>query len=224
MAGTVSGTVTYLERIAVPPGAVLEVQLQDVSRADAPSVTLASQRWALSGVPIPFSLTYDDALIDERMRYNVQAAIWVGDERRYLTTSAYPVLTHDAPAQVDVVVDRISKSAATTLENSGWRVTEIGGKPIEGEQPSEIHFAEGGAFGALGGCNRFRGKAEISAGALSFPDNMAGTLMACPPPLDEQEQTFLKVLGDVAGYQRDGSNLQLLNAEGETVLRLILLP
>ena len=34
------GTVTYLQRIALPPTAVVEVQLQDVSLADAPATVI----------------------------------------------------------------------------------------------------------------------------------------------------------------------------------------
>src|SRR3546814_3369922 len=39
----VRGSLTYRERIALPPGSVAEVTLQDVSRADAPSTILARQ-------------------------------------------------------------------------------------------------------------------------------------------------------------------------------------
>ena len=37
-AATVTGTVTYRERIALPATAVVEVTVADVSRADAPAV------------------------------------------------------------------------------------------------------------------------------------------------------------------------------------------
>lgn len=40
---TVTGTVTYRERIALPPGATVTVRLQDVSRADAPAEVLAEE-------------------------------------------------------------------------------------------------------------------------------------------------------------------------------------
>ena len=43
-ADTVRGTAMYRERIALPPGAVLEVSLQDVSLADAPARELGSVR------------------------------------------------------------------------------------------------------------------------------------------------------------------------------------
>ena len=37
-AGTLEGTAAYRERIALPPDAVFEAVLQDISRADAPAV------------------------------------------------------------------------------------------------------------------------------------------------------------------------------------------
>src|SRR3546814_13421730 len=45
----VRGSLTYRERIALPPGSVAEVTLQDVSRADAPSTILARQTIPLEG-------------------------------------------------------------------------------------------------------------------------------------------------------------------------------
>jgi len=39
----VTGTVTYRERIALPPTAVITGQLVDVSRADAPAVVIGEQ-------------------------------------------------------------------------------------------------------------------------------------------------------------------------------------
>jgi ABC-type transporter Mla MlaB component len=63
----VTGTVTYLQRIALPPGAVLEVKLLDVSRADAAAVTIAQQLIEPAGrqVPIAFELRYDPSRIEE---------------------------------------------------------------------------------------------------------------------------------------------------------------
>ena len=53
-----TGTVTYRERIALPPNARVEVRLEDVSQADAPADEIASQTIAANGkqVPIPFEL------------------------------------------------------------------------------------------------------------------------------------------------------------------------
>jgi len=51
----VTGTVTYLQRIAPPPDAVVDVTLADVSLQDAPALTIAEQTLTEPGqVPIPF--------------------------------------------------------------------------------------------------------------------------------------------------------------------------
>ncbi len=63
-----TGTVTYRARVALPAGAVIEVRLLDVSRADptslragAPADTLARAEIVTRGeqVPVAFSLSYD---------------------------------------------------------------------------------------------------------------------------------------------------------------------
>ncbi len=54
-AGTssVTGTVSYRLRIALPPAAIIEVQLLDVSLADAPDKTLAEEKlhWEIGKSP-----------------------------------------------------------------------------------------------------------------------------------------------------------------------------
>lgn len=104
---TVTGSVTYRPRIALPPNAVVEVQLVDVSRADAPAITLASQRIITGGrqVPIPFELVYNPNQIDPRMTYAVQARISVDGELQFINTRRFPVISQGHPNQVEVVVD-----------------------------------------------------------------------------------------------------------------------
>ncbi|MCA0873211.1 YbaY family lipoprotein [Seohaeicola saemankumensis] len=223
-AGTVSGTVTYLERIAVPPGAVLEVELHDVSRADAASVRLSGQRFALDRVPFPFALSYDDNLIDERMSYTVQARILSGDVVLYRSTTAYPVLTRGAAGEVDIVVDRMAapQAASADVPVGTWQVGELGGRMLVAEKRPDLEFRDDGSFGGSTSCNRYRGTAEFTGdGGLSFPDNIAATLMACPPPYDKLERDFLKALGEVEGYVLNGDNLALVNGAGVAVIRLM---
>lgn len=86
---TVTGAALYRERIMPPPGASIQFTLEDVSRADAPSVTLASQSYKLEGKgqPYAFHLTTPRNTLDPRMRYNLRVAIndpsgkllWISD-------------------------------------------------------------------------------------------------------------------------------------------------
>lgn len=107
---SVTGTVTYLPRIALPPNAVVEVKLVDVSRADAPAIILASQQIMAQGrqVPFPFELVYDPEQIDPRFSYGVQARITVDGELRFISTTHTPVITRDSPTEVEVQVDQVS--------------------------------------------------------------------------------------------------------------------
>lgn len=227
MAETASlqGTAAYLQRIAVPEGAVLEVELLDVSRADAPSVRLSSQRFALGGVPFPFTLTYDDALIDPRMTYAAAARISQGDDVLFRTTTAYHVLTRGAPDRVEMVLDMMPGKPATPAKadmrlTGDWDVLEIAGRMVVAEPLPTLQFADDGGFGMYAGCNRFSGTASIGAGTLEFPENIAATMMACPDPLDKLERDMLEAMSHVREFAMSGEILTLVNAAGVPVLRL----
>ncbi len=102
----VSGTVSFRERIALPPGAVVTVRVADVSLADAPAVVLAQNAIEVVGqVPVPFELAVDAADVDERATIAIWARLrsavgtWVSDTHT-------PVLTRGAGNTADVVVRR----------------------------------------------------------------------------------------------------------------------
>jgi putative lipoprotein len=105
----VTGTVTYRQRIALSPNAVIEVKLLDVSRADAPAVTIAEQTIMPAGhqVPIAFALGYDPGRINERSRYVIQARILESGQVRFVTTQVYPVITSGNPKTVNVIVSQV---------------------------------------------------------------------------------------------------------------------
>ncbi len=122
LSGVLTGTVTYLERVALTPEAVIEVTLQDVSRADAAATILATQTITADGkqVPIPFELKYDPAAIQPQNSYTVRARILEDGELRFTSTTANPVLTRGAPAtgveiMVQTVVSQAQKPAAPAL-------------------------------------------------------------------------------------------------------------
>jgi len=106
----ISGVVTYLNRSALPPVAVIEVQLQDVTIADAPSTVLASQRQVAGGrqVPIPFELAYNPNQIQEGRIYALSVRITIDGALRYINTTLQRVLNDGAPAtDIEVVVQPV---------------------------------------------------------------------------------------------------------------------
>jgi uncharacterized lipoprotein YbaY len=105
-----TGTVSYLQRMALPPNAVIEVVLADVSRADAPATIIATQTITAAGkqVPFPFELTYDPAVIQPQYTYAVQARILVEGKLRFISTQRYAVLTNGKPMTgVNIIVQPV---------------------------------------------------------------------------------------------------------------------
>ncbi|WP_281994931.1 YbaY family lipoprotein [Ruegeria faecimaris] len=220
-AGSVTGTASYRERIAVPEDATLYIELQNISLADAPAVTLAAQRYVLSGVPAEFELTYDDALIRDGMTYAVRGAIYRGSQLLFTTDTVYPVLTNGAPDTADLLLVKTGGPTSAGLENTSWTAIGVNGAVLNSERAPQLDFAQGGAFSGSGGCNRFTGQAEISGNSLTFPDNIAATLMACPPEMEQVEDQFFAALQNVVSYAVAGDSLALLDSAGDPVLKFI---
>ncbi len=105
----VTGTITYRERIALPPSSVVTVKLVDVSLADAPAVLIAEQVIVTAGrqVPFEFVLAYDASRIQPSHTYAVQVRIENGSRLLFVSDKMNPVITRDAPFHLDIVVRRI---------------------------------------------------------------------------------------------------------------------
>ena len=110
----VTGTVSYFQRMALPPSAVIQVQLLDVSLADAPAKIIAEQSIPVGSrqVPIPFQLNYDARSIDEKHSYSVSAKITIDGKLQFISDKSYPVITRGNPTKVDVILKQVSAPAA----------------------------------------------------------------------------------------------------------------
>ena len=108
-AGVVSGTVAYRERIAMPENAVLTMQLQDVSLAEAPAKVIAEQKFTFAGhqVPLPFELHYDPAKMDPKHTYALSARITVNEQLMFMNTTTYRVITQGNPVKADILLQTV---------------------------------------------------------------------------------------------------------------------
>ena len=222
-------TVTYRERIALPPDAILEVELLDTSRADAPSVRISSQSFKLTSVPRTVEIAYDTDLIEERLTYTVAAKIISDGNVLFRSTTATPVLTRGAPKSAEIVLEMMppiteNNAPDQSIYGIAWAVYEIEGRMLVADDPPTLSLDQNGQFGLYGGCNRFTGTLDATAGQFSMPDNFAGTMMACPEDRERLERDTLDALSTATGYVRSGPNLALTNDAGVTVLRLREMP
>ena len=100
-----TGMVTYRERMALTPEAVIQVDLRDVSNPDAESPPLARQIIEKPGqVPVGFALSYALASIDSRHAYVVSARITDRGQLQFVTADGIPVITNGAPQSAEIVV------------------------------------------------------------------------------------------------------------------------
>jgi putative lipoprotein len=96
---SLEGEVFYLQRIALPPTAVLSVSLQDISLADAPATVIDEQRGPVQGqVPL--------AKVEPNHRYSINARIEVDGKLLFITTENHAVrLDGSDPQPVRVRLD-----------------------------------------------------------------------------------------------------------------------
>jgi putative lipoprotein len=225
--GVITGTAAYRERIALPPGAVLEVELRDTARADASAEALASARVETTGqVPIPFTLRFDPARLDPLGTYAVAARLSFGGRVQFRSDRLHPVPTRGAGAgaQVEILLVRATAppedaASAPPLVGPAWILEHIAGRGVASGLRSDITFgADGRAFGS-GGCNRFTGGYTLAGASLRF-GAMAQTNMACEPPAMDQEARFHAALAAVRGWRIERGLLHLVGDGGATLLRL----
>jgi putative lipoprotein len=223
----ITGTVSYLQRMALAPDALIAVSLHDVTPADAPAKLIVEQRFPAAGrqVPIPFRLPYESASIDPTHRYTLRATITTRGKLTFSTTSVYPVLTAGAPRTVDLVLQAVAGSARptasaaarlgglATLDKVYWKLTELGGAPISaagGKREAHLIFrATNHHVAGTSGCNRLFGTFETGPDQALKLKLSGMTMMACPEPLMTQEKNLLEALGGVTNYRLDGEKLEL---------------
>ena len=97
---SVTGTITFEGDQAIPAGAVVTVQLRDVSYQDASAKLIASQTIEnAESFPIEFSVPYEPDEIDSRATYGLQVRITLDDRLIYINDTAFDVLTRGNPAR-----------------------------------------------------------------------------------------------------------------------------
>ena len=101
----VTGTVTYRQRIALTPEAIVQVELRDVSREDVEAPLLAKRVIRKPGqVPVAFVLDYDPAALVPGRACAISARITDRGQLQFVTDVRIPVITNGAPTSAEIVV------------------------------------------------------------------------------------------------------------------------
>lgn len=222
----VTGTVTYLQRIALPPTAVLSVSLEDVSLLDAPAVTIAQQRIETGGGQVPFSfeLVYDPADIVDNHTYAVRAEITVDGALWFTTDVQYAVITNGSPRTVDITLAQVAGTdpgtdPLTQVVGREWEwiaTTMPDGSTVEPNVrgDSTLLLNPDGSVYIDTDCNTYFGTYTLEGTALTITPQ-GSTRMACLGT--SKEEAYVGGLEQVVDYSivQDGTTLVLGFESGE---------
>ena len=109
---SVTGTVVYLPRIALPPDAMVTVSINNASLADAPPemTNLATKAFITEGnqVPLPFEVFYMPEDVMENAMYSIGATIRsASGELLFVSKEMNPVITNGNPTtDVEILVSQ----------------------------------------------------------------------------------------------------------------------
>jgi uncharacterized lipoprotein YbaY/heat shock protein HslJ len=126
----ISGSVTYREKIALPPSAVLELRLEDVTRADATPVVMSVLIERPGQVPIRFELPLGAVPIDARGRYAVRATIKDGDRVLFTSLDTMLVLTQGHGTRADLVLTQVATPVPAKTPTVGQTLTAAGAATV----------------------------------------------------------------------------------------------
>ncbi|MHA6684191.1 YbaY family lipoprotein [Mesorhizobium sp. A556] len=218
----VRGEVLYRERIALPPNAVLSVQLADVSRADAPAAILGEQKIVPAGqVPIKFEIKFDPSVIQTNMSYALQARITVDDKLWFITDTRHQVDPLSREAQT-VMVRKVAQqdepTTAQTIYGKDWVAELVDGVEKLPERRATFRIEQTGAITGKGFCNGYFASARIDASSLVI-GQAGSTQMACEPELMAADAALFEAFAKAGSYNADADGLVIADKDGRAVLR-----
>ena len=220
-----AGTAGYDERTALPPRAVLEVQLLELAQEEGaeplPIATVLVR--VLGSQPYPFRLTYDEEMVRRDGDYALAARIVLDGETVFRSAEAVPVFTGlgAGPAEIRMVRPAPEFPVQPGLAHTSWVVTGMAAGELSPQGQAEVAFGEENAASGTGGCNAFEGSYRLEPPhGLSFGE-IAATLRGCSPGIAQQERLVFRALGETRRYAIDDAGaLVLYDENGEMLLRL----
>lgn len=88
---------------------------------------------------------------------------------------------------------------ATLLQGREWVVEDINGKGVIDRSRATLNFGADGRVSGRSSCNNYTAQYTLTGEGLTV-SKAAGTMMACEPPLMQQESLFLDVLQNVRRF------------------------
>jgi heat shock protein HslJ len=99
-----------------------------------------------------------------------------------------------------------------------WNLTELNGESLIPTTHITAEFSEDGRVSGSSGCNNYGAAFEVDGNNITINTSPAATtLMACPPPIMEQETAYLEALAAAKTFEFTEEELVLFDADGNPV-------
>ena len=236
----ITGRAFSRTRIYVPPDAVFEAALMDVSNESRPPVALARQRIEPAGqAPFDLNIPFEMGQLQRNGKYLVQAQVSLYNQLLFYTPGSHPVMADPAFHRTDVILEPYPNSyatarAAVAFTQTHWRLMSVGEEavssvsaPEKGVAPAFIQFHPSrsglppgtaqGEFSGSGGCNRFLGRYEVEGARLRLALDTTSIRLCLEGGKDEP--AFLSALQQTSGFMQRGRELVMRDQEGKPFLR-----
>lgn len=233
----IRGVASYRERLMLPPQAVFEARLEDVSRADAPSRVLGQSQITGANSPIRFEIPYVREMISARSSYSVSARITVDGELWFVNDARVSVFADAAGVppggvrEVSVPLVRVTRTNAPAVKPDAllsvrWVLMQLGSVELprhKGTREPYMSLASPpGRLEGFSGCNRLFGSFTVDGAKLTFGPGIGMTRMACAGRgAADIESGFAQALQATARWRVEGSTLELLDETGAVLARFM---
>lgn len=108
---------------------------------------------------------------------------------------------------------------AGSVKDVMWKGESIDGKPFAAGARVSLMFDTGGRVGGRSVCNNYGAAYRLDGTALAILPPMIGTMMACAPPLMDQEQQFRDILEKATRAEVDPQGKLVITASDGRTLR-----
>ena len=168
----------------------------------------------------PTTMTRDDIAAEGAWQISITLPKPVPDT---LVLSAFSPSPKEGNQAISSRSIMLSTRTAPGLQGPDWKLSRYRDAsdqmvPVLEDARVTARFMDGKLSGSAG-CNRYFGSYTAAAGdQLQLSTDIGTTMMACEPPVADQESTYLKRLAAVAGFQLTENSMQLFDKKHQTVL------
>ncbi len=219
----VTGLAYARQRIFIPSGGVFEVDVLDVTDADAPPVIVGRQTLEeFERLPVTLRIPYRSAQVVPDRRYVVRAMVSVNGIAWMASEGVNPLQPRSPPTATWTCCcsrcrARWYRQAAVPLAQTYWKLTEVDGMavppaPAGRPQAHLVVQPQEGRITGSGGCNPFIAAYEMSGAELRVGSIDSGLRLCFDTGL--AEGLYLEALRAAEHYRIEGRQLVLAREGG----------